>query len=328
MSQKKVLVTGAAGFIGSHLVEVLVRSGYSVRAFAHYNHASYRYNLEQAPKEIMDDVEVVFGDIADGFAVDRAVDGCDAVCHLAALIGIPYSYVAPGAYVSTNIQGTLNVLEACRRHGVDRLVHISSSEVYGTAQYVPIDEKHPIVGQSPYSATKIGADQLADSYWRSFELPVVTIRPFNTFGPRQSARAVVPTIISQALSQDVLKLGNLDPVRELNFVLDTARGMMTAIDADADKVLGQVINLGCGDGHSVGEVVDMVGKIIGRELPVETDPNRVRPDKSEVMRLECNPSKAKELMGWQSEYTFEQGLEKTVEYVRNNLDRYRLDYAV
>jgi NAD dependent epimerase/dehydratase len=322
------LVTGAAGFIGSHLVETLVAAGYEVRAFVHYNSASYRYNLEQVPADVMEHVEVVSGDIADAFAVDRAVQGCDSVCHLAALIGIPYSYVAPGAYVSTNITGTLNVLEACRRSGVKRLVHISSSEVYGTAQYVPIDEAHPLVGQSPYSATKIGADQLADSYWRTFELPVVTIRPFNTFGPRQSARAVVPTIISQALTQDVVKLGNLDPVRELNFVLDTARGMMTALEADANKVLGQVINLGCGDGRSVREVVNTVGEILGRELVVESEPTRMRPDKSEVMRLESNPEKAARLMGWKSRYSFVDGLRLTVEYVRNNLGRYKSGYAV
>lgn len=324
----KVLVTGAAGFIGSHLVETLVAAGYEVRAFVHYNSSSYRYNLEQVPADVMEHVEVVSGDIADAFAVDRAVQGCDSVCHLAALIGIPYSYVAPGAYVSTNITGTLNVLEACRRSGVKRLVHISSSEVYGTAQYVPIDEAHPLVGQSPYSATKIGADQLADSYWRTFELPVVTIRPFNTFGPRQSARAVVPTIISQALTQDIVKLGNLDPVRELNFVLDTARGMMTALEADANKVLGQVINLGCGDGRSVREVVNTVGEILGRELVVESEPTRMRPDKSEVMRLESNPEKAARLMGWKSQYSFVDGLRLTVEYVRANLGRYKSGYAV
>ena len=325
---KKILVTGAAGFIGSHLVETLVAKGYEVRAFTHYNSASHIYNLEQVDKEVMKSVEVVAGDIADGFAVDRAVDGCDAVCHLAALIGIPYSYVAPAAYVNTNVIGTLNVLEACRRHDVSRMVQISTSEVYGTAQYVPIDEKHPLVGQSPYSATKIAADQLADSYWRSFGVPVVTVRPFNTFGPRQSGRAIVPTVISQALTQDVVKLGNLDPVRELNFVVDTARGMMAGMEADGDKVHGEVINLGCGDGRSVRDVVIAVGNILGRELVVETEAHRMRPEKSEVMRLESNPNRANDLMNWKSEFTFEEGLEQTVEYIRNHLDQYKPGYAV
>ena len=325
---KKILVTGSAGFIGSHLVETLVAAGYEVRAFTHYNSSSQVYNLDFVPKDVLDNVEIIIGDIADGFSVNRAVAGCDGVCHLAALIGIPYSYVAPAAYVSTNIVGTLNVLEACRSHNVERLVHISSSEVYGTAQYVPIDELHPIVGQSPYSATKIGADQLADSYWRSFELPVVTIRPFNTFGPRQSARAVIPTIISQALTKDVVKLGSLDPVRELNFVKDTARGMMTALEADGDKVLGEVINLGCGEGRSVRDVVNSVGDILGFELNVETDPARVRPEKSEVMKLESNPNKALERMGWKSEHTFEEGLAQTVEFIRANIDRFKEGYTV
>ena len=326
--QKRVLVTGAAGFIGSHLVEVLVENGYTVRAFAHYNSAGHRHNLDKISPNVAESIEIVFGDIADWHAVEHAVSGCDAVCHLAALIGIPYSYVAPVAYVNTNVTGTLNVLEACKRHEVSRLVHISSSEVYGTAQYVPIDEKHPLVGQSPYSATKIGADQLADSYWRSFELPVVTIRPFNTFGPRQSARAIVPTIISQALSQDVVRLGNLDPVRELNFVRDTASGMMAALRADADSVLGEVINLGCGDGRSVRDVVQAVEQILERDLVVETDKDRIRPEKSEVMRLESNPKKASQLMGWKSQTSFEDGLAQTIDYVRENIAEYRATYTV
>ena len=326
--RRKVLVTGAGGFIGSHLVELLASRGYDVRAFTHYNSANHNFNLEEISAEAASAVEIVSGDIADGFAVDRAVEGCDMVFHLAALIGIPYSYVAPASYVSTNVSGTLNVLEACRRHSTDRMIHISSSEVYGTAQYVPIDEKHPIVGQSPYSATKIGADQLADSYWRSFELPVVTVRPFNTFGPRQSARAIIPTIISQAMTQDVVRLGNLDPVRELNFVLDTAAGMLAAGEADADKVLGEVINLGCGEGRSVRQVVDSVSKLLGQDLVVETDASRVRPDKSEVMRLESNPEKAHALMGWKSRHTFEEGLQMTIDYIRDNLGKFKPGYTV
>ena len=324
----KALVTGSGGFIGSHLVELLVNKGYEVRAFTHYNSASHSFNLEEIDVDVASAIEIVSGDIADGFAVDRAVDGCDIVFHLAALIGIPYSYVAPASYVSTNISGTLNVLEACRRHSVQRMVHVSSSEVYGTAQYVPIDENHPLVGQSPYSATKIGADQLADSYWRSFESPIVTVRPFNTFGPRQSGRAIIPTIISQALTQDVVRLGNLDPVRELNFVLDTAAGMIAAAEADAARVLGEVINLGCGEGRSVRQVVESVGKVLDRELVVETEEARTRPDRSEVMRLESDSAKAETLMGWKAEHTFEDGLKKTVDYIRENLGKYKPGYTV
>lgn len=324
----RVLVTGAGGFIGSHLVELLVSKGHQVRAFTHYNSSSHFFNLEEVDSQVLNSVEIISGDIADGFAVDRAIEGCDVVFHLAALIGIPYSYVAPAAYVSTNVSGTLNVLEGCRRHQVRRLVHISSSEVYGSAQYVPIDESHPLVGQSPYSATKIAADQLVDSYWRSFELPAVTVRPFNTFGPRQSARAIVPTIISQALTQDVVKLGNLDPVRELNFVLDTASGMVAAAEADAANVLGETINLGCGEGRSVREVVSAVETVLGCEIVVETEEQRTRPDKSEVMRLESDPSKAAAKMAWKSRFTFAEGLDKTVEYIRRNLHRYKGGYIV
>lgn len=324
----KVLVTGAGGFIGSHLVEMLVTKGYDVRAFTHYNSATHNFNLEEVGDDVAEAIEIFSGDIADGFAVDRAVQDCEIVFHLAALIGIPYSYVAPAAYVSTNVSGTLNVLEACRRHSVGRVIHISSSEVYGTAQYVPIDEKHPLVGQSPYSATKIAADQLVDSYWRSFEIPVVTVRPFNTFGPRQSARAIIPTVVSQALTQDVVRLGNLDPVRELNFVLDTAAGMVAAAEAEASNVLGEVINLGCGEGRSVRQIVESVGKLLGQELVIESESARKRPAKSEVMRLESNPEKAESLMGWKSGYTFDDGLQKTVEYIRDNLNKYKPGYTV
>jgi len=323
----KALVTGAGGFIGSHLTELLVSKGYDVRAFTHYNSSSNYYNLEEVDAQVSEAIEIVSGDIADGFAVSRATEGCDIVFHLAALIGIPYSYVAPASYVSTNVLGTLNVLEACRHHSVSRLVHISSSEVYGTAQYVPIDELHPLVGQSPYSATKIGADQLADSYWRSFQLPVVTVRPFNTFGPRQSARAVIPTIISQALTQDVVRLGNLDPVRELNFVADTAAGMLAAAEVDPTNVLGEVVNIGCGDGRSIGQVVDSVSDILGQKLIVECESARTRPEKSEVMRLESDPKKAEVLLGWKSQHTFESGLEETLDYIRDNIHKYKSGYT-
>lgn len=320
----RALVTGAAGFIGSHLVEQLAAEGYAVRAFVHYNSAGNWYNLEKIPPETLDQVEVVSGDIADPFTVDKAVEGCDVVFHLAALIGIPYSYVAPASYVSTNVTGTLNVLQACRRHGVRRMVHTSTSETYGTAQYVPIDEKHPLVGQSPYSATKIGADQLVESYWRSFDLPACIIRPFNTYGPRQSARAVIPTIITQALTGDVLKLGNLDPVRDLTYVEDTARGLIAG--AECDAALGSVTNLGTGTGHAIREVVETVGRLLCKELTVEQDPDRVRPAGSEVERLISNNGRAREVMGWSPQVDLETGLAKTLDYIREHLDEYKPDH--
>jgi len=322
----KTLVTGAAGFIGSHLVEQLIHEGYDVRAFVHYNSNNNWYNLEKLPKEILDSVEVVAGDVADPFAVDKAVEGRDAVFHLAALIGIPYSYVAPAAYVSTNITGTLHVLEACRRHNVGRMVHTSTSETYGTAQYVPIDEKHPLVGQSPYSASKIAADKLAESFWLSFETPVTIVRPFNTFGPRQSMRAIIPTIIVQTLSGNELKLGNLDPVRDLTFAVDTAKGFIAA--AKSNKVLGEVVNLGVGEGVSIGELVQRIGKLTGRKPKVKQDPKRVRPSGSEVMRLISDNSKAKELMGWAPEVDLDSGLKATIEYIAKHLAEYKEEMYV
>jgi NAD dependent epimerase/dehydratase len=234
---KRVLVTGAAGFIGSHLVELLVREGFCVRAFVHYNSGGHRFNLEKVPPEILSAVEIVAGDITDAFAVDKAVSGRDLVFHLAALIGIPYSYTAPAAYVATNISGTLNVLEACRRHGVERIVHTSTSETYGSAQYVPIDERHPLVAQSPYSASKIAADKLAESFWHSFETPVTIVRPFNTYGPRQSMRAVIPTIVAQLLAGEELKIGSLEPVRDFTYVEDTARGFLAAARSERLSVM-------------------------------------------------------------------------------------------
>lgn len=324
---QQVLVTGAGGFIGSHLVELLVREGYSVRAFVHYNSNNNWYNLEHAPPEILAQVEVVTGDIVDPYSVDRAVAGCDKVFHLAALIGIPYSYVAPASYVSVNVNGTLNVLEACKRHGVSRVLHTSTSETYGTAQYVPIDEKHPLVGQSPYSATKIAADKLALSYHLSFETPVTVVRPFNTFGPRQSMRAIIPTIIVQALSKDRLKLGSLDPVRDVTFVTDTARGFLAA--SLSDRVIGETVNLGVGHGPSVRDLVDLVGQLLGKKLTVETDRERIRPASSEVMRLVSDNRKAKELMDWEPAVSLEDGLTQTIRFIERNLDAFKGDiYAV
>ncbi len=324
---KKVLVTGAGGFIGSHLVELLVHEGYDVRAFVHYNANSNWYNLEKTSRDILDSIEVVAGDVADAFAVDKAVAGCDYVFHLAALIGIPYSYLAPAAYVATNVTGTLNVLEACRRHEVERMLHTSTSETYGTAQYVPIDEKHPSVGQSPYSATKIAADKMVESFWLSFETPVTIVRPFNTYGPRQSMRAVIPTIIVQALIKGKLTLGSLDPVRDLTFVKDTARGFLAA--AKSDKVIGEVINLGVGDGPSIGELVERIARLLGKELPVSQDPARVRPKGSEVMRLISNNTKALQLMDWKPEVSLDDGLQATIDYVEQHLQEFKADiYAV
>lgn len=322
-SGKKVLVTGAGGFIGSHLVERLVRDGNQVRAFVHYNAEGSWHNLEKLPADVLSEVEVITGDIADPFFVDSAVSGCDVVYHLAALIGIPYSYVAPAAYVSTNIVGTLNVLQACRRNETSRMVHTSTSETYGSAQYVPIDEAHPLVGQSPYSASKIGADKLVESYWRSFELPVCTIRPFNTFGPRQSARAFIPTIIMQALSGDVVRLGNLDPVRDMTFVTDTAAGFVAG--AASDQCLGTVCNLGVGQGISVGDLANKVGRLLGRELKIETDEQRLRPEKSEVSRLISDNTRMQALSGWKPEVSLDEGLMQTINFIRENLRDYRIN---
>lgn len=324
---KKALVTGAGGFIGSHLTELLVAEGYDVKAFVHYNSNSNWYNLERLSKESLDSVEIVMADVADPFAVDKAVKGCDVVFHLAALIGIPYSYVAPGAYVSTNVNGTLNVLESCRRHDVSRVLHTSTSETYGTAQYVPIDEKHPLVGQSPYSATKIAADKLAESFWLSFGTPVTTVRPFNTYGPRQSMRAIIPTIIAQAIGKGELTLGSLDPVRDLTFVTDTARGFLAA--SLSDKVMGEVVNLGVGSGPSVGELVERIGRLLGKELEVKQDPARIRPANSEVMRLISDNNKAKTQMGWEPLVDLDAGLSATIKFMQENISEFKVDrYAI
>ncbi len=320
---KRTLVTGAAGFIGSHLVERLVRDGCTVRAFVHYNAAGYRHNLERLDPEIRDELEVVAGDIADPFSVNNAIAGQDVVFHLASLIAIPYSYIAPATYVATNVTGTLNVLQACREHGVSRLVHTSTSEVYGTAQYVPIDEQHPLVGQSPYSASKIAADKLAESFHRSYELPVVTVRPFNTFGPRQSARAVIPTIICQALTLDEVHIGNLDPVRDFTYAEDTAAGFVAA--AQCGPAVGEVLNLGTGQGVSIGEVVAKVLELVNRDVRLRADEGRVRPEASEVLRLISDNSKARRLTGWTPQVDFTTGLERVIEYIRAHPEQYKAE---
>jgi len=326
LTNQTVLVTGAGGFIGSHLVEALVAKGCRVRAMTKYNSRNDWGNLEQLPPDVQQQIEIISGDIADPFFVRKAVSGCQAVFHLAALIGIPYSYIAPQHYVQVNVQGTLNVLEACRAEGVQKLVHTSTSETYGTARYTPIDEAHPMQGQSPYSASKIGADKMAESYYLSFDLPVATIRPFNTFGPRQSARAIIPTIISQALNyrntREPIRLGSLSPVRDFTFVKDTAQGFIRV--AECDNSVGEVINVGSGQAQTIGDTLNLILEIIGQpDIPVVTDEQRIRPEKSEVGLLLANTEKARSLMDWQPQYSFKDGLAQTVEAIERTLGQYK-----
>jgi NAD dependent epimerase/dehydratase len=326
--ERVVLVTGAGGFIGSHLVGHLADQGATVRAFVHYNSRGDRGNLRFLSREQEARVTVIAGNVEDSGSVDEAVQGVDCVFHLAALIGIPYSYVAPRSYVATNIAGTMNVLDAVRRHRTPRMVHTSTSEAYGTALYVPIDENHPLQGQSPYSASKIGADKIAESYWRSFGVPVATIRPFNTYGPRQSARAIIPTIASQALAgRPSIELGSLTPERDLTYVEDTVRGFLAV--AESDRALGEVVNVGSGKAVSVGELASTIVRMTNSRARIVSVAERVRPDKSEVMRLVCANAKARELTGWEPRVSIEEGLGKTIEFVRSHLDLYRPDeYAV
>lgn len=320
----KVLVTGSDGFIGSHLVEELVKKGYEVRAFVYYNSFNNWGWLDTLPKEIMDHVEVFAGDVRDPNGVRESMKGCDAVFHLAALIAIPFSYHSPDAYVDTNIKGTLNILQAARDLGTSRVLVTSTSEVYGTAQYVPIDEKHPYQGQSPYSATKIGADRLAESFYRSFDLPVTIVRPFNTFGPRQSARAVIPTIITQLLAgKEEIKLGSLTPTRDFNYVKDTAHGFIAMYESD--KTIGQEINIATQKEITIGQLAEELIRQINPNAKIICDEDRLRPEKSEVNRLlGCN-KKILELTDWKPQYTFEQGLAETIEFLRGNLDKYKID---
>ena len=320
---KQVLVTGAAGFIGSHLVERLVREGHQVRAYVHYNSRNDWGNLELVDPAVKREIEVVNGDIADPFSVRQAVRGVQVVYHLSSLIAIPYSYVAPQSYVQTNVQGAINVLQAAREEGVERVVHTSTSECYGTALYVPIDEKHPLQGQSPYSASKIGADMLAESYWRSFELPVAIIRPFNTFGPRQSARAVIPTIISQALKGGTIKLGSLTPTRDMNFVDNTVDGFLAV--ASHPAAVGQVINVGSGREIGIGDLARLIVRLVGSDSEVVEDNQRIRPANSEVERLLCDHAKATELLGWTPRVGLEEGLQRSIDWFRSHLDRYKTD---
>ena len=321
---KKVLVTGADGFIGSHLVETLLLRGYEVKAFVYYNSFNNWGWLDTLSKDVLDKIEVFPGDVRDPNAVREAMKGCDVVMHLAALIAIPYSYYAPDTYVDTNIKGTLNILQAARDLGTSRVLVTSTSEVYGTAQYVPIDEKHPFQGQSPYSATKIGADRLAESFYRSFNLPVTIVRPFNTFGPRQSARAVIPTIITQLLAgKTEIKLGSLTPTRDFNFVKDTAMGFVKILESD--KTIGQEINIATQQEISIGQLAEEMIRQINPAASIVCDEQRFRPEKSEVNRLLGSNQKIMELTDWKPQYTFEQGIAETIEFLRNNLDKYKVD---
>lgn len=320
---KRVLVTGAGGFIASHLAERLAREGARVRAFVRYNSRNDLGMLKLIPADVFSQLEILQGDLRDAEAVRKAVTGVDTVFHLGALIAIPYSYVNPREVIDVNIIGTLNVLMAARDSRVRRVVHTSTSEVYGTARYVPIDEKHPLQGQSPYSASKIGADRIAESFYRSFEVPVVTLRPFNTFGPRQSARAVIPTIITQALTRDEVKLGSLEPSRDFTFVADTVEGFLRI--ASADNVLGEEINLGNDNTIRIGDLAEKIFGIVGKSPKLVADPQRVRPGKSEVMKLWASNQKAKELIGWEPRVSLDEGLRLTVEWIKSHLDLYKPD---
>ena len=334
MKNKKILVTGADGFIGSHLVEALVKEGFKVKAFVLYNSFNSWGWLDHTPKEILNHIEVFPGDIRDPNGVLDAMTGCGAVLHLAALIAIPYSYHSPDTYVDTNIKGTLNVMQAARKLGIERVIHTSTSEVYGTAQYVPITEEHPLQGQSPYSATKIGADQIAYSFYTSFDLPVVIARPFNTYGPRQSARAVIPTIITQIASgQKEIKLGAVSPTRDFNYVCDTVNGFISALKSNAG--IGEVVNFGSNYEISIGDTVALIEDVMGRSIKIVTDENRLRPENSEVERLWADNCKAKELFGWEPLYSgkdgFMRGLHETVDWFcdQTNLSKYKVgEYTV
>lgn len=333
MQGRKILVTGADGFIGSHLVETLVRRGYNVRAFVFYNSFNSRGWLDQSPLEIQDSLDVFAGDIRDPNGVRNAIKGCEAVLHLAALIAIPYSYHSPDTYIDTNVKGTLNVLQAAREYAVRRVVHTSTSEVYGTARFVPITEEHPLQGQSPYSASKIGADQLAYSFYSSFNLPVVIARPFNTYGPRQSARAVIPTIITQiATGCREIRLGAVSPTRDFNYVDDTVAGFISALESDEGS--GEVINFGSNFEISIGETAEMIAETMGAKIDIVTEEIRLRPPNSEVERLWADNSKAHRIFGWKPAYAgragFQSGLVKTIDWFREpaNLFAYRINQYV
>lgn len=321
---KKILVTGADGFIGSHLTELLMEKGYDVKAFTYYNSFNSWGWLDSFPKEKLKELEIFSGDIRDPNGVREAMKGVDAVFHLAALIAIPFSYHSPDSYVDTNIKGTLNVLQAARDANLERVLITSTSEVYGTAQYVPIDEKHPFQGQSPYSATKIGADRLAESFYRSFQLPVTIVRPFNTFGPRQSARAVIPTIISQLIAgQDEIKLGALSPTRDFNYVKDTVAGFLSIYESE--KTIGEEINIATQTEISIQNLAEEIIRQVRPNAKIISDEQRIRPKDSEVNRLLGSNEKIMKLTNWKPQYTFEQGIEETISFIQNNIGAYKTD---
>jgi NAD dependent epimerase/dehydratase len=325
---RRALVTGAGGFIGSHLVEALVDRGHRVTALVHYNGRSDPGLLSELDREHLSGVEVVSGDIRDPFLVRRAVRGCDCVFHLAALIGVPYSYVAPTEYVTVNVLGTAHLLQACLDEGVGRVVHVSTSEVYGSARRLPVDEEHPLQGQSPYAASKIGGEKLAEAFHRSFGCPVVVVRPFNTYGPRQSARAIIPTVIAQALAGGPIRLGALEPTRDFTFVSDTVAGLIAV--GGAEGVAGTTVNLGSGRGTTVAEIVALVSQAVGAgELQVTPDATRLRPAASEVTRLLADSSRARRLCGWRPATSLEDGLAATIDWVRSHPERFKASvYAI
>ncbi|WP_352418290.1 NAD-dependent 4,6-dehydratase LegB [Proteiniborus sp.] len=319
-----VLVTGADGFIGSHLVEALIQEGHHVRAFVYYNSFNSWGWLDTLPKEVLKEIEVFTGDIRDPNGVKESMKGIEEVYHLAALIAIPFSYHSPDSYVDTNIKGTLNVLQAARELGTSRVLVTSTSEVYGTAQYVPIDEKHPFQGQSPYSATKIGADRIAESFYRSFDMPITIVRPFNTYGPRQSARAVIPTIITQLLAgKKEIKLGSLTPTRDFNYVKDTVQGFIEI--AKSDITIGEEINIATQQEISIGELAQELINQINPNVNIICEEQRLRPEKSEVNRLLGSNEKIKKLTNWEPKYTLKTGLAETIQWIKNNLDKYKID---
>lgn len=320
-SGRTVLVTGAGGFIGSHLTERLVKMGAKVKAFVRYNSRNDWGQIDLLSKETLKEVEVITGDLRDSDAVRQATKGADSIFHLGALIAIPYSYIHPRESVETNILGTLNVLTAARENDVKRVVHTSTSEVYGTAQYVPIDEKHPLQAQSPYAASKIGADMLAVSYYRSFDLPVGIIRPFNTYGPRQSARAAIPTIISQVLTKKQLSLGSLHPTRDYTYIDDTVDAFIKV--AENSKFIGETVNIGSNFEISIGDIAQKVMAATGFKKKIVTDPARIRPELSEVERLWCDNAKARKLLGWKPKVGFDEGLKKTIAWISDNIEQYK-----